>query len=202
MDSETGMKIFKIRQHLSHFRVGIAGAGGLGSNCAVALARSGLGTLVLSDFDIVEPANLDRQYYFINQAGMYKTLALKETISLISPDTIVIPHTEMLNPDNIPSIFAGCHIIVEALDAGSMKEMLAATLQTKMPHIPLILGSGVTGWGNNETIRCRKIDESLYVCGDETTDAGPDNPPMAPRVGIVANMQANLVLEILMNRQS
>jgi len=129
------MKIFEIRQHLSHFRVGIAGAGGLGSNCAVALARSGLGTLVISDFDLVEPVNLDRQYYFISQTGMYKTTALKETISRISPDTIVIPHTEMLNPDNIPSIFTGCHAIIEALDADNMKEMLADTIQTKMPGI-------------------------------------------------------------------
>ncbi len=196
------MKIFEIRQHLSHFRVGIAGAGGLGSNCAVALARSGLGTLVISDFDLVEPVNLDRQYYFISQTGMYKTTALKETISRISPDTIVIPHTEMLNPDNIPSIFTGCHAIIEALDADNMKEMLADTIQTKMPGIPLILASGVAGWGKNETIRCRKIDDSLYVCGDETSETGPGNPPMAPRVAVVANMQANLVLEILMNRQA
>ena len=60
------MKIFKIRDHLSRFRVGIAGAGGLGSNCAVSLARSGIGTLVISDFDVIEPGNLNRQYFFIN----------------------------------------------------------------------------------------------------------------------------------------
>ena len=195
------MKIYEIRHNLSRFRVGIAGAGGLGSGCAVALARSGIGTLVISDFDVVEPANLDRQYFFINQLGMFKTIALKDTIARISPDTIVISHTEKLDPRNISGIFAGCDAIVEAFDAVEMKEMLAGVIQTKMPGIPLIIGSGVAGWGKNDMIRCRKIDDSLYVCGDETTDTGPDNPLMAPRVGIVANMQANLVLEILMKKK-
>ena len=195
------MKIFKIRDHLSRFRVGIAGAGGLGSNCAVSLARSGIGTLVISDFDVVEPGNLNRQYFFINQLGMFKTTALKETIARINPDTIVIAHTGRLHRENIPEIFAGCDVIVEAFDANEMKEMLAETIQIKMPEIPVIIGSGLAGWGNNESLRCRKIDDTLYVCGDETTETTPDNPALAPRVGIVANMQADKVIEILMNKE-
>ena len=194
------MKIFEIRDHLSRFRVGIAGAGGLGSNCAVSLARSGIGTLVISDFDVVEPSNLNRQYYFVSQLGMLKTTALRETIARINPDTIVIAHTEKLNRENIPAIFAGCEIVVEAFDTEEMKEMLAETLQDKMPGTPVILGSGLAGWGNNESIKCRKIDDTLYVCGDETTGTNPENPALAPRVGIVANMQANIVIEILMNK--
>ena len=194
------MKIFEIRDHLARFRVGIAGAGGLGSNCAVSLARSGIGTIVISDFDVVEPANLNRQYYFVSQLGMLKTTALKETIARINPDTIVIAHTEKLNRENIPEIFAGCDIIVEAFDTDQMKEMLAETIQVRMPGTPVILGSGLAGWGNIESIKRRRIDDTLYVCGDETTDTTPDNPALAPRVGIVANMQADTVIEILMKR--
>ncbi len=194
------MKIFKIRDHLSRFRVGIAGAGGLGSNCAVSLARSGIGTLVISDFDVVEPGNLNRQYFFINQLGMFKTTALKETIARINPDTIVIAHTLRLHRENIPEIFAGCDAIVEAFDSDEMKEMLAETIQIKMPEIPVIIGSGLAGWGNNESLKCRKIDDTLFVCGDETTETTPDNPALAPRVSIVANMQADKVIEILMNK--
>jgi sulfur carrier protein ThiS adenylyltransferase len=195
------MNIFKIRDHLSRFRVGIAGAGGLGSNCAVSLARSGIGTLIISDFDVVEPANLNRQYFFINQLGMFKTTALKDTIARINPDTIVIAHTWRLHRENIPEIFAGCDVIVEAFDADEMKEMLAETIQIKMPEIPVIISSGLAGWGNNESLRCRKIDDTVYVCGDETTETTPDNPALAPRVGIVANMQADKVIEILMNKE-
>lgn len=194
------MRFSEIKAHLGKFRVGIAGAGGLGSTCAVALARSGIGSLVISDFDTIEPANLNRQYFFTNQVGMMKTIALKENLSRINPDTVVIAHTEKLNEQNIPEIFAGCDIVVEAFDSDKMKKMLVETIQIKMPEIPLIIGSGVAGFGKNETLRCRKIDDTLYVCGDESTVADSELPPMAPRVGIVANMQANIVIEILMKK--
>jgi sulfur carrier protein ThiS adenylyltransferase len=194
------VRFSEIKDHLMAFRVGIAGAGGLGSNCAVALARSGVGTIVISDFDVIEPANLNRQYYFTSQVGMMKTSALKENISRINPDTVVIAHTEKLNSINIPVIFSGCDIIVEAFDTDVMKEMLIETVQNKMPGIPLVIASGLAGWGKNEILRYRKIDDTLFVCGDETTSTGDDYPPLAPRVGIVANMQANTVLDILMQK--
>jgi sulfur carrier protein ThiS adenylyltransferase len=78
--------------------------------------------------------------------------------------------------------------------------MLIETVLTEMPGIPVIAGSGLAGWGNSEGIRYRKIDETIYICGDESTIAGDDLPPMAPRVGMVANMQANTVIEILMKK--
>jgi sulfur carrier protein ThiS adenylyltransferase len=131
---------------------------------------------------------------------MYKAVALKETIARINPDTIVIAHTEKLGYHNIPGIFTACNVIVEAFDTDNMKEMLIGTIHSKMQGTPLIIGSGLAGWGKNELLRSRKIDESLYVCGDEMTEPRPDNPTLAPRVGVVANMQANLVLEILMNK--
>ena len=192
------MTFSEIREHLGKFRVGIAGAGGLGSNCAVALARSGVGTLVLSDFDIIEISNLNRQYYFSDQVGQLKTIALKENITRINPEVFVIVHQKRLDRVNIPEIFSGCDVIVEAFDRADMKEMLIETVQIKMQGIPLVIGSGMAGWGKCNTIRLRKIDETLYVCGDESSELSDDLPLLAPRVGMVANMQANVVLEILM----
>jgi sulfur carrier protein ThiS adenylyltransferase len=194
------MRFSEIKDHLVQFRVGIAGAGGLGSNCAIALARSGVGTLVLSDFDVIEPANLNRQYYFTSQVGMLKSAALKDNISRINPDITVIAHAEKLNSTNIPEIYAGCDVMVEAFDRDDMKEMLVETVLTKMPGIPIVIGSGLAGWGNSDAIRYRKVDDTIYICGDESTVAGDDLPPMAPRVGMVANMQANTVIEILMKK--
>lgn len=193
------MKFSEIKSHLSRFRVGIAGAGGLGSNCAVALARSGVGTLIIADYDIIEAPNLNRQYYFTDQIGQMKTIALKENISRINQEVFVIAHQKRLDKFNIPEIFSGCNVIVEAFDSSDMKEMLIETVQTNMPGIPLIIGSGMAGWGNSEFIRYRKIDNTLYVCGDESTEVSDDIPPMAPRVGMVASMQANVVIELLMN---
>lgn len=192
------MKFPEISRHLGKFRVGIAGAGGLGSNCAVALARSGVGTLVIADFDIIEPANLNRQYYFSDQVGIAKTDALKENIRRIDPSIIVSTHNIRLNSTNIPEIFAGCDIIVEAFDQASEKEMLIETVQEKIPGVPLIIGSGMAGWGKTDLLKCKKADDFLYVCGDEFSEVSDELPCLAPRVGIVSNMQANLVIEILL----
>jgi sulfur carrier protein ThiS adenylyltransferase len=194
------MDFTQIKAHLSRFRVGIAGAGGLGSNCAVALARSGVGKLVICDFDVVVASNLNRQYYFTDQIGLYKTEAIKKNISLITSDTQVITHIIKLDPSNISSVFSECDIIVEAFDSAEAKQMLVETVQTGLKGIPLIVGSGMAGWGNIDVLKCRKIDDTLYVCGDETSDSASGLPLFAPRVGIVANMQANIVIELLMKR--
>jgi len=194
------MKFSEIAAHLRKFRVGIAGAGGLGSNCAVALARCGVGTLVITDFDSVEESNLSRQYYFMDQTGLPKTEALKDNILRIRPDATVLTFQEKLDRNNIPAIFSGCDVIVEAFDDAEMKEMLIEAVLELMPGIPLVAGSGLAGWGNNDTIRCRKIDDTLFVCGDELSEVSDEFPTLAPRVGMVANMQANVVLELLMEQ--
>lgn len=195
------MSIAEIKNHLRKFRVGIAGAGGLGSNCAAALTRSGVGTLVISDFDVVEETNLNRQFYFTDQVGMLKTMALKENLIRIDNNVSVVTYQDKLHKSNISRIFSGCDVVVEAFDKPEMKEMLIETLQAEMPGTPLVIGSGVAGWGNNEAIRCRKIDDTLYICGDEISEVTENMLPMAPRVGIVANMQANVVIEILMQKK-
>jgi sulfur carrier protein ThiS adenylyltransferase len=192
------MRYSEVKTHLSRFRVEIAGAGGLGSNCAVALARCGIGTLVIVDYDVIETSNLNRQYYFSNQVGLMKTVALEENIRNINREVHVIAHQKKLDRSNIAELFSGCNIIVEAFDSSEMKEMLIETVQMQMPDIPLIVGSGMAGWGKTNDIRYRKIDNSLFVCGDESTEASENMPLIAPRVGIVANMQANTVIEILM----
>jgi sulfur carrier protein ThiS adenylyltransferase len=194
------MNFSEIENHLKKFRVGIAGAGGLGSNCAAALARTGIGTLVIADFDKVEPSNLSRQYYFVDQVGMMKTAALKENLIRIRPEINIVVHKVKLNRKNITTIFAGCHVIVEAFDKAEMKEMLIETVQKELPGIPLIVGSGMAGWGNTEILKFRKIDETLFVCGDELSEVSENSPTLAPRVGIVASMQANTVVEILMKQ--
>jgi sulfur carrier protein ThiS adenylyltransferase len=194
------MRFTEIENHLRKFRVGIAGAGGLGSNCAAALARSGVGTIVISDNDVVEKSNISRQYYFIDQVGIMKTDAIRENLLRINPDVTVITFSRKLNRVNIHKVFSGCDVVVEAFDHPEMKEMIIETLQVKMPSTPIVIGSGIAGWGNNESIRYRKIDSTLHVCGDETLEVNEDLPAMAPRIGIVASMQANVVIEILLEK--
>ena len=177
--------------------IGIAGAGGLGSNVAVSLTRAGIGKLVIADFDKIEPSNLNRQQFFIDQIGMPKVIAFMENLKKISPFTQYQMHEIKLNEENIPFIYKDVEIMVEAFDKAEMKKMLIETWLTNFPHKPIIAASGLAGYGKNELLHTRR-SENLYICGDEETDLQSCISPMAPRVGIVANMQANLVLELLL----
>ncbi|RLD58188.1 MAG: sulfur carrier protein ThiS adenylyltransferase ThiF [Bacteroidetes bacterium] len=192
-----GLTFKQIKEKLKGKRVGIAGAGGLGSNCAVALARIGIENLVIADFDIVSEGNLNRQYFFYEQIGEKKVVALKENIRRINKEINVDAYDLKLKPDDILRVFKDCDVIVEAFDLAKMKQMILETVLDKMPETPIVTGLGMAGWGNNESIHYRK-EGMLHICGDEKTEIAEDIPPLAPRVGMVANMQANTVLEILL----
>ena len=192
------MNAAQIRTLLSSKTVGIAGCGGLGSNCAVALARIGTGHLILADFDTVDVSNLNRQYYFRHQTGQKKVLALSENIHSIDNRIKITAVDVKLGPADIVSVFAGCDVIVEAFDAAVMKQMIAETVIAEMPGTPLVMGNGMAGWGKSNAIGVENPAENIYICGDGTSEISEELPPLAPRVGIVANMQANTVLNILL----
>jgi sulfur carrier protein ThiS adenylyltransferase len=192
------MTFAAISSALSGFTVGIAGAGGLGSNCAAALARSGIGRLKIADFDIVTESNLNRQFFFHDQVGRKKVVALSENIERIGSGTSVEIFDVVVSPDNIETIFGDCDIIVEAFDRADMKLMLTESVLTLWPGRPLILGSGLAGYGHTNEMRVRDMGDNLWVCGDESSEVSDDAPPMAPRVGIAAYMQANIAIELLL----
>lgn len=189
----------EIKKVLKQKTVGIAGAGGLGSNCAVALARVGIGKLIIADFDTIIKSNLNRQYYFYDQIGQKKVLALKANIQRINPDILIDARVIKLTPQNIPNIFAACDVIVEAFDLADQKQMIIETVLELFPNKPIISGVGLAGFGDNLSLKTQKID-NLYICGDQENETSNQLPPLAPRVGIVSNMQANLVLEILLTQ--
>ncbi|MBN2779108.1 MAG: sulfur carrier protein ThiS adenylyltransferase ThiF [Bacteroidales bacterium] len=194
------MRFSQIKQILKSKTVGIAGCGGLGSNCAVALARVGVGTIVIADFDIIEESNLNRQYYFWDQIGKPKANTLKTNIERINPKTKVIVQNVFLTEENVPEVFKNCDVIVEAFDKTDAKEMIIKTVIKTFPDKYLVCGIGIAGWGKNNEIKEQKYDK-VIVCGDEKNEISENNPPLAPRVGIVSNMQANAVLEILLNEK-
>jgi sulfur carrier protein ThiS adenylyltransferase len=177
--------------------VGIAGLGGLGSAIAVALARVGVGKLILADFDVVEPSNLNRQQYFVDQLGQPKTDALVSNLRRINPYVAVESHTVKLVPENIIPVFGGVDIMIEAFDRADQKVMLMQSFASEKPEVPLITASGLAGFGPEETIGVEKMGRNIYVVGDLETGARPGCGLMAPRVGIAASMQANLALRLI-----
>ena len=176
--------------------VGIAGAGGLGSNVAVALARAGVGRLVIADFDRIEPSNLNRQQYFVDQVGRVKVEALKENLLRVNPFSVYEVHEVRLTRRNAAAVFTAVDVLVEAFDKAEAKEMLIETCLRRYPGRPIVAASGLAGHGGNNRLHTRRMG-NLYICGDEAGQCPKGVSPMAPRVGIVAHMQANLVVDLL-----
>ena len=176
--------------------VGIAGAGGLGSNVAIALARAGVGRLVIADYDKVEPSNLNRQQYFLDQVGERKVEALRENLLAINPYSLYEIHDVRVTRRNAAAIFGRVDVLVEAFDKAEAKEMLIEASLSKFPGRPIVAASGLAGYGCNRKIHARRLG-NLYVCGDESSQCPKGISPMAPRVALVAAMQANLVVELL-----
>lgn len=185
---------------LKKARVGIAGAGGLGSNAAVFLARAGVGTLVLADYDVVEPSNLNRQHFFVDQIGMPKVEALRDNLLRINPYSSYEIHHLKLHKENIPAIYENVEMLVEVFDTVEMKLLLIETWVRRFPEKPLIVGSGIAGYGGNNDCRTERIFGRVYVCGDNTSDA-VIIPPIAPKVALVAALQANQALELLLEKK-
>ncbi len=189
-----------IREQLADKVVGIAGCGGLGSNCAVALARTGIGKLVLVDDDKLEASNLNRQYFFAEQIGEFKSLALRDNIRRIDDTILIETHVVRLDPGLVTELFADCDVIIEAFDQDNEKQMIIETVLGDMPDKSIISGQGLAGFGNNESIKTQRLG-NLFIVGDGETEISEKQPPLAPRVAVVANMQANLVLELLLNAE-
>jgi len=187
-----------VHQRIRTARVGIAGAGGLGSAIAIALARLGIGALVIADYDLVEPSNLNRQQYFVDQLGLPKVTALAENLRRINPYVEVEPLHLRLTRDNIPQLFNRVDAMVEAFDAADQKAMLAQSFLQGVPGKPLVAASGLAGFGPANTIRTRRAGRNFYLVGDETSAARPGEGLMSPRVGVAAHHQANCVLRLLL----
>ncbi|MDX1775783.1 MAG: sulfur carrier protein ThiS adenylyltransferase ThiF [Desulfobulbales bacterium] len=179
-------------------KVGIMGLGGLGTVVAGALARIGVGKLILADFDVVEPSNLNRQQYSISQIGLRKTKALKENLLQMNPYIIIETVDGRLTEESIPEVFKGVDVLVECLDDPVIKAAALRAALTHMPGIGYVGASGLAGFGDNNIIRTEKIHDNVYIIGDGTSAAGPGHGLMAPRVGIAAHHQANQILRILL----
>lgn len=178
--------------------VAIAGVGGLGSPVAIALCRTGVGRLILADFDVVEPSNLNRQQYFVDQIGLPKVEALKANLMRINPYIQIDIHPVRLTQQTIPQLFADADIIVEAFDGADQKAMLVNCCRTTWPEKPVVSGSGMAGHGSSNQIRTRRAMTNLYMVGDDEAEAKPGQGLMAPRVGVAAHHQANTVLQLIL----
>lgn len=176
-------------------RIGITGCGGLGSNCALNLVRVGFSKLIIIDFDRVTAANLDRQFYFIDQIGMLKVEALRENLLRINPELELILHTERIEKNNIKKLFKNCSIVAECFDKAGYKSMLVEEL---LPLGKFIVScSGLAGIGNSDEVKVHKIKNNLVMIGDLKSDISK-SAPLSPRVNVAAAKQADTILDYVL----
>ena len=186
-----------LHQRFASAAVAVCGLGGLGSNIAVALARAGIGRLILIDFDRVDLTNLHRQQYKANQIGRCKTDALAANLSEIAPYTEVKAITAKITEENFASLLQDADVVCEAFDCAQSKAMLVNGVLEQLPGCCLVAASGMAGMGTPNTIKTRKITNRFYLCGDGVSDAADTVGLVAPRVMLCAAHQAHTVLRIL-----
>ena len=187
----------ELQNAFSSATVAVCGLGGLGSNIAIALARAGIGKLILIDFDRVDITNLHRQQYKASQIGVYKTEALRDNLREIAPYIELETYNERITEDNVVMLLEDADIICEAFDNAECKAMLTNTVLSQMPDKYLIAASGMAGMDTPNTIKTRRITSRFYLCGDETSEVSGDIGLVAPRVALCAAHQAHAVLRIL-----
>ncbi len=187
-----------IQARIKQSTVAVLGLGGLGSAVAGAMAKIGIGKMLLSDYDIVEPSNLNRQHYFVDQIGMLKTDALKDNILRMNPFLSLVLIDKQLTESMLPGLFAEADVLIECFDDPVMKAATLRSVLTKMKDVAYVGSSGMAGFGESNTILTRMERPGIYIVGDGASEACPGMGLMAPRVGIAAHHQANQALRIIL----
>ena len=197
MDALIARHGLDLHKRFSSASVAVCGLGGLGSNIAIALARAGIGKLLLIDFDRVDITNLHRQQYKANQIGLYKADALAENLAEIAPYTEIKTVTAKVTEENFADLLKGADVVCEAFDNAEAKAMLVNGVLEQLPDCYLVAASGMAGMDTPNTIRTRKVMGRFYLCGDEKNDVADTIGLVAPRVMLCAAHQAHAVLRIL-----
>ena len=197
MDALIARHGLDLHKQFSSATVAICGLGGLGSNIAIALARAGIGKLILIDFDRVDITNLHRQQYKANQIGLYKADALVENLLEIAPYMELQTVTAKITEENFTALLKDADIVCEAFDNAEAKAMLVNGVLEQLPDCYLVAASGMAGMDTPNTIKTRKIMKRFYLCGDEVSDVANTIGLVAPRVMLCAAHQAHTVLRIL-----
>lgn len=187
----------KIQRRFAKATVAICGLGGLGSNIAIALARAGVGNLILIDYDFVDITNIHRQQYKANQIGMAKTDALKENLSEIAPYVTLKTYSVRITENNAVKLLEKADIICEAFDDAECKAMLVNFVLEKMTDKFFVAASGMAGMESANTIQTRRVSKKFYICGDESSDVQSAGSLVSSRVMLCAAHQAHTALRIL-----
>jgi len=173
--------------------VGIAGAGGIGSNVAAILVRAGVMHLKIIDHDRVEQGNLDRQFYYTGQTGKPKVDMLEENLKKIDSNIDIAKEMVMISRDNIISCLSGYDIIVEGFDKEQDKIMLMEELDGKKGLI--VSASGIAG-DNMDDVQVRKLGEKCHIVGDFSSSI-EEYELFFPKILTISAIMSGIVLKYI-----
>jgi len=185
-------------EKIKSVRIGIAGAGGLGSNCAHFLVRCGFRKFIIVDDDTVDGSNLNRQFFFEDQVGKPKVSMLKENLLRIDPELEIESIFKGIDQTNVSEMFKDVDVIVEAFDKVECKTMIVEAYMNSGKL--LVAASGIGGWGHPDNIRVKQVKPGFFMVGDFVTAIDETAPPLAPKVSMVASKQADVVLQMVLGR--
>lgn len=153
------------QQQLAKASVVVFGVGGVGSHCIEALARCGIGRLVLIDNDTVSVTNINRQSIaYHSTVGQYKTRVMKDRIKDINPEAQVDLFETFVLPDNLEALFqqiGQVDYIIDAIDTVSAK--LAIAQYATEHQVPLIASMGTGNKLHGELFEITDISKTS-VC--------------------------------------
>lgn len=189
------------QQKLLDSRVLVLGAGGLGSPVAMYLASSGVGHIVISDFDKVELSNLQRQIvHSTADIGRYKVESAKETMQALNPDVQVTAIIKRLEDESLREQVKAADVVIDTTD--NFLSRFALNRMCVEEKTPLVSGSVIRMEGQVTVFRADKPDSPCYHClykeGDELGETCTQNGVLAPAVGIIGSIQATETLKVLM----
>jgi sulfur carrier protein ThiS adenylyltransferase len=188
----------ELRERLADKRVGIIGLGGLGSNAAAMLVRTGVRHLVLVDFDVVDESNLNRQLYFRDDIGRRKTEALAATLRRIEPGVDLELVSSRAGEDEIIAIGRRVDVLMEATDCADTKALVMNVCAQHLPELPCVAASGLAGLGSANDVVTQPLAEHLWIVGDLTSDVSKGLPLAASRVMVASGHEAHAVVRILL----
>ena len=180
----------------------VVGAGGLGSPVALYLAASGVGTITICDFDVVDLTNLQRQIIHTTQSvGINKAVSAQQTIYEINPEVVVNTVQQKSTEDDFAELISKADVVIDCSDNFATRYTLNR-LCVKLKK-PLVSGAALGFEGQITVYDMRSNSSPCYHClfpdnGEDTDLRCATNGVFAPLVGIIGTTQAAEALKLLM----
>lgn len=191
------------QQLLRDSTVLVVGLGGLGSVAALYLAGAGIGRLLLSDRDRVEPANLQRQIlYAAGDVGRPKTEAACARLTALNPHVQLEPFEGRLEPARLAQMVAAADVVLDCTD--NFPTRFAINEACVRARRPLVSGAAIRFEGQLAVFDPRRPDGACYAClypqageGQETCE---EAGVLGPVVGTIGSLQALVAIKLLLGR--